>query len=349
MAITEIIRLDPSSFLEEQLLPAARVIKAGGLVAFPTETVYGLGADALNEGAVRRIYEVKGRPLDNPVIVHICSMEQLGLLSSHVPEKAYRLAERFWPGPLTIVVRKSPRVPYAVTAGLETLAVRMPAHPVALKLIELSSPIAAPSANPSGRPSPTRGEHVVKDLSSKVEVIIDAGETLYGVESTIVDLLSEPPLLLRPGAYPLEEIERVLGEKVVVPDFARGLVEASRALAPGMKHRHYAPKTPLILVEAREYSQLEAYASAVRREAERHERVVVLASKETARFYEGLRVIELGSRSDLFSVAKTLFDALRKVDELGVDAAIAEGFEERGLGLAIMNRLRRASSRRVVV
>ncbi|MCS7107426.1 MAG: L-threonylcarbamoyladenylate synthase [Acidilobaceae archaeon] len=343
------IKLDPSSFDESQLLPAAEAIKGGGLVAFPTETVYGLGADALNEAAVRKIYAVKGRPPDNPIIVHICETGQLELLSSYVPEKAYRLAERLWPGPLTLLVRKSPRVPYAVTAGQETLAVRMPAHPVALKLIELSAPIAAPSANISGRPSPTRGEHVVKDLSSRVEVIIDAGETLYGVESTIVDLLSEPPVLLRPGAYPVEELEKILGEKIYVPDFARGLAEASRALAPGMKHRHYAPRTPLILVEAREYSQLEAYARTVREEAEKHGRAAILASKETARFYGGLKVIELGSRGDMFSIARALFDALRRVDELGVDVAVAEGFEERGLGLAVMNRLRRAASRRIVI
>ncbi|MCX8195831.1 MAG: L-threonylcarbamoyladenylate synthase [Acidilobaceae archaeon] len=341
------IKLDPSSFAESQLLPAAEVIRRGGLVAFPTETVYGLGADALNEAAVRRIYAVKGRPPDNPIIVHVHEIGQLELLSSYVPEKAYRLAERLWPGPLTLLVRKSPRVPYAVTAGLETVAVRMPAHPVALKLIELSAPIAAPSANISGRPSPTRGEHVVKDLSSKIEVIIDGGETLYGVESTIIDLLSEPPVLLRPGAYPVEELERILGEKIRVPEFARGLAEAAKALAPGMKHRHYAPSTPLILVESKDYSDLEAYARAVRRVAEGYGKVAVLATKETARFYEGLKVIELGSRKDPFSVARALFDALRRVDELGVDAAVAEGFEERGLGLAIMNRLRRASSRRV--
>jgi L-threonylcarbamoyladenylate synthase len=229
----------------------------------------------------------------------------------------------------------------------------MPAHPVALRLISRAGvPIAAPSANLSGRPSPTRGEHVVEDLYSKVEMIIDGGETLYGVESTIVNLLVKPPVLLRPGAYPVEEIEKVLGVKVHVPGFARGLSEAERALAPGMRYRHYAPETPLLLVETDQYDA-EGLARLTRKVVELARefgegRVCVLASKETLASYSGLgvEVLNLGSRSNLYEVAHNLFSALRRVDELGCRVAIAEGFPEQGLGLTIMNRLRKASSRR---
>jgi L-threonylcarbamoyladenylate synthase len=348
---TRVFKVDPVRPDVDVIRYAASVIREGGLVAFPTETVYGLGANAFDARAVERIYVVKGRPPDNPIIVHICDVRQLELVASRVPEDAYRLVERLWPGPLTLLLPKGPRIPYVVTAGLETVAVRMPAHPVALELIrEAGVPIAAPSANLSGKPSPTRGEHVVEDLYSKVEVIIDAGETLYGVESTIINLLSDPPMLLRPGAYPVEEIERILGKNIVVPGFARGLGEAERALAPGMKHRHYAPDTPLILVESNGYDEPERVVEAAKRIILDHKmrglKVAVVAYTETYKYYEGLadRILVMGSRSNPYEIARNLFATLRAVDKLGVDVAVIEGVEERGLGLAIMNRLRKAST-----
>ncbi|MDM7275492.1 MAG: L-threonylcarbamoyladenylate synthase [Thermoprotei archaeon] len=352
---TRVFKVDPVRPERDIVEYAAGVIRAGGLVAFPTETVYGLGADALNASAVARIYEVKGRPLDNPVIVHISDFNQLDIVASRVPEEAYRLAEKLWPGPLTLLLPRNIKVPRKVTAGLETVAVRMPAHPVALELIRASkNPIAAPSANISGKPSPTRGDHVVRDLYSKVEVILDGGETLYGVESTIINILTDPPKLLRPGAYPVEVIEEILGRRIEVPDFARGLGEAPQALAPGMKHRHYAPNTELILVESIR-GDFDAVRGAVTGEAEKLAgkglKVAIISFKEHSSFYKGVKaqILELGSRENMFEIARNLFHTLRVLDTLNVDAAIVECVEERGLGLAIMNRLRKASSKRIVL
>jgi L-threonylcarbamoyladenylate synthase len=345
---TKILRVDAVNPDVDVLAEAAGFIRGGGLVVFPTETVYGLGADALNRAAVAKIFEAKGRPLDNPLIIHIAETGQLEYLTPHAGEEVFRLAEKFWPGPLTLVLRRSDKVPSEVCAGLDTVAVRMPAHPVALKLIELSgTPIAAPSANPSGKPSPTSGEHVIRDMTGKVDVIIDAGETLYGVESTIIDLTRAPPVLLRPGALQVEEIEAVTGGRVFVPDFARGKAEASEAIAPGMKYRHYAPSKPLQVIESENYADLEKYAQGVLKHVgqlrSQGVRVVLLASTETLRYYSGVETLELGSRKNLFEVARNLYKLLRQIDELDVDMAVTEGFEEKGLGLTIMNRLRKAS------
>jgi len=350
---TRILRIDPSNPRIDYLIEAARVIKYGGLVIFPTETVYGLGADAMNSLAVRKIFEAKGRPLDNPLIVHISDINQLNILSDNVKEEVYQLAEKFWPGPLTVVLYRSERVPYEVCAGLETVAVRMPAHPVALKLIELSgTPIAAPSANPAGKPSPTSGEHVKRDMMGRVDVIIDSGETLYGVESTIIDITRDPPLLLRPGALPIEEIEKTIKKKIVIPEFARGLIEASEAIAPGMKYRHYAPSKPLQVIESSDYSNLERYSLGVFKHVKRLMdnglKVVLLASSETTQYYHEVEILSLGSRKNLFEVARNLYKALRKIDELDIDIAVSEGFEEKGLGLTIMNRLRKASGYNII-
>jgi len=350
---TRILEIDPSNLRIDYLIEAARVIKYGGLVIFPTETVYGLGADAMSSLAVRKIFEAKGRPLDNPLIVHISDINQLNILSDNVKEEVYQLAEKFWPGPLTVILYRSERVPYEVCAGLETVAVRMPAHPVALKLIELSeTPIAAPSANPAGKPSPTSGEHVRRDMMGKVDVIIDSGETLYGVESTIIDVTRDLPVLLRPGALPIEEIEKTIKKKIIIPDFARGLIEASEAIAPGMKYRHYAPSKPLQVIESSDYGNLEKYSLEVFRYVKRlidsGFKVALLASSETTQYYREVEILSLGSRKNLFEVARNLYKALRKIDELDIDIAVSEGFEERGLGLTIMNRLRKASGYNII-
>lgn len=357
MAITKIWRVDPSNPEPQVIAEAAALLREGGLVAFPTETVYGLGADSFNKSAVRRIYQVKGRPPDNPLIIHISSIEQIASVSNRAPEIVERLAEAFWPGPLTIVIPKADAVPEEVTAGLPKVAVRMPAHKVALALInDLGSPIAAPSANVSGRPSPTSPTHVIRDLYGKIEGILDAGETLYGVESTIIDLTTDPPTLLRPGALPVENVEKVLGKRVVIPPFARGLGEAERALAPGTRYRHYAPQATLIVVESDDYSDLEKIAEKVIEVAAKHiakgVRVGILCTEETIDLYSPLRgrvsLKCLGSRRDPFTIARNLFRVLREVDDEGLQLVIAEGVEERGLGLTIMNRLRKASGFNVV-
>ncbi len=350
MIKTRLIKIDPVYPDETTLVEAAKIIRRGGLVAFPTETVYGLGADAYNREAVKRIFKAKNRPMDNPLIVHICRLEWLEMVARKAPNEAYMVAERLWPGPVTLVLWKSETIPGEVTAGLPKIAVRFPSHPVAAGLIERSVvPIAAPSANLAGRPSPTTAQHVIQDLYGRIELILDGGETLFGVESTIIDLTTEPPKLLRPGPIPTEDIERVLGIRISIPDYARGLSEAKIAESPGTKYRHYAPETPLKLVEARDYHDLNYYSAKVLEIAEEHRskgfRVIILASQETGRRYaeKGLRVIELGSRKNLYEVAKNLFNSLRIIDELRTDLAIVEGFEEKGLGLTIMNRLRKAS------
>lgn len=350
---TVVLKTDPIRPDRDVIRRAAEILRAHGLVAFPTETVYGLGAVALFEDAVERIFIAKGRPRDNPLIIHISSVDMLEQIARDIPESAWRLINVFWPGPLTLVLPKRPDFPDKATGGLDKVAVRMPAHPVALELIkETGYPIAAPSANISGRPSPTRAEHVIRDLYGRIEAIIDAGETLYGIESTIVDLTARPPILLRPGAFPVEDIEKVLGEGIRVPPFARGLSEAPIALAPGTKYRHYAPEAKLILIEpdGGQQSISASIKEAVSILRKRYRKVCVIASRETYAQLEGevdalFNVV--GSRGDLYEIAKNIFGALRWLDEMGCEAAICEGFEERGLGLAVMNRLRKASTLRL--
>jgi L-threonylcarbamoyladenylate synthase len=347
MPETRVLRVNPTEPERKVIAEAAAVIRSGGLVAFPTETVYGLGADALNEAAVRRIFEVKGRPPDNPIIVHVADRDSVYLLASEVPRAAEELISRFWPGPLTLVLKKTELVPAVTCGGLETVAVRMPAHQVALELIrEAGVPIAAPSANVSGSPSPTSAEHVLRDLGGKIEMVLDGGPAEIGVESTVIDMTVDPPELLRPGGLPLEEIEGVIGH-VRVPEPARGLAAfTGKPRSPGMKYRHYAPRCRLILVEGDPASVRRKVAELVTVLRAQKKRVGVLALDGAD--YPGAEVVDLGPRSDLRRVAKSLFTAIRDLDERGVDVIVAEGVEERGLGLAIMNRLRKASGGEVV-
>ncbi|MEM0000889.1 MAG: L-threonylcarbamoyladenylate synthase [Desulfurococcaceae archaeon] len=348
--MTVVFKLDPQQPDSLILAKAAEILRRGGIVAFPTETVYGLGAVVFNEEAVKKIFWAKLRPPDNPLIIHVCDVNMLNEVAVDIPDKARRLMEAFWPGPLTLILPRHPRVPKIVTSGLDTVAVRMPAHPVALGLIrETRAPIAAPSANLAGKPSPTSAEHVIRDLYNRIDAIIDAGETVHGVESTIIDILAEPPVLLRPGAYAVEDIEKVLGEKIAVPEFARGYREADIALAPGMKYRHYAPDTPLILVEPLSGS-IESLKKTILTSALKYVKeglkVCIVATRETASTYTSLPnsiILELGSRFNVFEIAKNLFKTLRSLDDLDCDVAVVEGVEERGLGLAVMNRLRKAS------
>ncbi|OYT40740.1 MAG: threonylcarbamoyl-AMP synthase [Desulfurococcales archaeon ex4484_58] len=356
IVLTKIYRVDPDNIDLSVIEEAATILRKGGLVVFPTETVYGLGALITNRPAIKRIFEVKGRPMDNPLIVHVSDKERFLELVRDPPPKILELIDRFWPGPLTIVWWKKPIVPDEVTAGLPKVAVRAPAHPVALKLIEVAGEaIAAPSANRSGKPSPTKPEHVIEDLYGLVDLIIDSGETLHGIESTIIDFTVKPPKLLRPGALPIEVVEEILGEKIIVTDTARGIVESEKPEAPGMKYRHYAPETELLVVETDDYIGklnllVEKIRSIVVERKSRGLKIAILCSSETCNKYRDLDVIviELGSREKIYTVTRRLFETLRRLDHIGVDLAIAEGFEEKGLGLTIMNRLRKAASQKII-
>ncbi|MBO8129406.1 MAG: threonylcarbamoyl-AMP synthase [Peptococcaceae bacterium] len=320
---------------------AGFIIRQGGLVAFPTETVYGLGADALNAAAVERIFTAKGRPADNPLIVHVRSIEQVYSLVAALPDRALKLARAFWPGPLTMVLPRSREVPDAVTAGLDTVAVRMPAHRVALALINAAgTPIAAPSANASGRPSPTTAEHVRQDLDGRIEAVIDAGPAPVGVESTVLDLTTAVPVILRPGGVTRRRLMELIGNVAVHPEKTEGPPRS-----PGMKYRHYAPGAPVILVEG-------ASAALVRNKmrelaagfAGRGMKVVILASSESAGYFRDYRCVTYGRHAEPATVAAGLYDALRRCDELAPDVIVAEGVEPGGMGTAVADRLRRAAS-----
>lgn len=345
---TRIIKVDPIEPNLEKVAEAAEVIRSGGLVAFPTETVYGLGADAFSAQAVSRIFEVKGRPLDNPVIVHISSKGQLALVAHEVPPKAEELIDNFWPGPLTMVLKRSSSLPEVTVAGLDTVAVRMPDHKVARALIsEARTPIAAPSANLSGLPSPTRAEHVIRDLYGKVDAIIDGGNTPIGVESTVLDMTSSPPIILRPGKVTPDDLRRFLGEVEVHPGVLDELkFEEIVAKSPGMKHRHYAPRAQLILVEG----DLKRVRVAVQEVADKliaeGKRVGILSTDGHS--YRAHCVVDLGPRSKVEVIASNLFSSLRDADQQGVDVIVSEGFEPKGLCLAITNRLRKASGGNVI-
>ena len=347
---TIILKVDRERPETAKIRSAARTIKRGGLVAFPTETVYGLGADALNAEAVRRIYAAKKRPLDNPIIVHVAAERDVLQLAKKVPHEAEKLMDLFWPGPLTLVLKALGTVPDATTGGLDTVAVRMPSHKVALALIRESGvPIAAPSANLSGRPSPTTAEHVRQDLEGRIEMILDGGPADIGVESTVLDVTVDPPIVLRPGGTPYEELLKALGSVELHPSIlAKKQTRLVKVPSPGMKHRHYAPKAELVLVEG----TLEATAKKVQQTADSQKRagrkVGVLATDETASTYNVDVVRSLGRREDSASAAKSLFGLLREFDEQKVDVIVAEGVPLEGLGLAVMNRLRKASGYRIV-
>jgi L-threonylcarbamoyladenylate synthase len=319
-------------------------------VAFPTETVYGLGADALNSEAVLALFAAKKRPLDNPPIVHVADLKEVGRLVLEVPPKAKVLMEKFWPGPLTLIFKRSSLVPKVTVAGLDTVAIRMPKHKVALELIRQSRcPIAAPSANLAGKPSPTTSQHVYEDLNGRIDALLDGGATDIGVESTVVDLSVDPPMLLRPGGTPYEALKKVLGDLKLHP-----FVEAEQELSlqqirsPGMKHKHYAPKAEVILVEGKVSAVTTKIIALTESYRLDHKKVGVLATDETQSAYTADVVKSLGSHSNLATVAQNLFRLLREVDAENVDVIIAEGVSSEGLGLAVMNRLRKASAYHII-
>uniref|UniRef100_UPI004072B01F Threonylcarbamoyl-AMP synthase n=1 Tax=Thermotoga maritima (strain ATCC 43589 / DSM 3109 / JCM 10099 / NBRC 100826 / MSB8) TaxID=243274 RepID=UPI004072B01F len=333
MASTRVLKVDPLFPDEKVLKEAAELLRNGEVIIFPTETVYGIGADAYNEEACKKIFKLKERPADNPLIVHIHSFKQLEEIAEGY-EPHLDFLKKFWPGPLTVIFRKkSEKIPPVVTADLPTVAVRMPAHPVALKLIELfGHPIAAPSANISGRPSATNVKHVIEDFMGKVKLIIDAGDTPFGLESTIVDLTKEKPVLLRPGPVEVERLKELFPE-LVVPDFVRKGNFKGRPLAPGMKYRHYAPLKPLILVE--DLTKMEEVLK-------KYPDHVVICVEERKELYDDRIVV--GSLKNPYSIAQNIFSALREAEKMGKEYIIVEGFEERGILFAVMNRLRKAAT-----
>jgi L-threonylcarbamoyladenylate synthase len=323
-----------------EIRKASLIIISGGTVAFPTETVYGLGANALDSKAVAKIFHAKGRPADNPLIVHISSREMLNMVAKDIPALAIKLMDAFWPGALTIILKRNDVVPDITTGGLDTVAVRMPDNEIALSLISGAGvPIAAPSANISGRPSPTKVEHVIKDMDGRIDAVIMGGETRLGVESTVIDLTVSPPALLRPGGLGLEDIIGTIGEINIIEESVR---------SPGMRYTHYSPKAKLILVEGERESVLLAVKRIISESRKQGLKAGVLVSRESALDIECDAKYILGSVNDLKEVASRLFSGLRFLDEAGVDIGIAEGvFPEKREGRAIMNRLRKAAKERL--
>ena len=341
-------KIDKNQNNTDIIREAGRILKEGGLVAFPTETVYGLGADALNEDAAKKIYAAKGRPSDNPLIIHITNMKALEKIVSEVPEKAVKVAEKYWPGPLTMIFNKSDIVPYGTTGGLDTVAVRMPVDEIAREVIDAGGGyIAAPSANTSGRPSPTTAQHVAEDLTGRVDMIVDGGAVEIGVESTILDMTVEPPMILRPGAITKEMFEEVIGEVTIDRTLIR---PDSRQVpkAPGMKYRHYAPKADLTVVEGSTKAVQEKICALVEEKIRAGEKVGVIATEESIKAYPEGIVKCIGTRADEESIARHLFAVLREFDDCGVTYIYSEAFDTPQMGQAIMNRLMKAAGQKKI-
>lgn len=353
---TKVIRVDAKELQDNIQADSARaalqeagaIIRQGGLVAFPTETVYGLGGDALNPDSSMKIYSAKGRPSDNPLIVHIAQIEDLEKITRKIPESAYKLADAFWPGPLTMILQKSDVVPLQTTGGLETVAVRMPSHPVALAFIrEAGGFVAAPSANISGRPSPTKAKYVVQDMDGRIDMIIDGDGVDIGLESTIVDLTGAKPMILRPGFITEEMLDRVLGQVETDPTILEA--DSKQApKAPGMKYRHYAPKGELVLVEG----DPEAVVTYINEQTKMHktlgEKTGVIGTSEMTGRYEADSVKIAGSREDETAIARQLYTFLREFDDEEVAYMYAESFAGTGMRQAIMNRLLKAAGHKVI-
>jgi L-threonylcarbamoyladenylate synthase len=350
MKKTVVLKVNSHEPEKERIRIAADIIKKGGLVAFPTETVYGLGADALNPRAVLTLFEAKKRPLDNPPIVHVGSLKDIYRLVKTVPPRAEGLMKKLWPGPLTLIFKRSDAVPDVTVACLDTIAIRMPKHNVALALIrESGCPIAAPSANLAGKPSPTTAVHVLDDLDGRIDAVLDAGSTSIGVESTVLDMTVEPPQILRPGGTPYEVLKEILGKVELHPvAVAEKELPVEKARSPGVKHKHYAPNADVIVVEGEVWAIMDKVKELAEFHTRKGSKVGILATDETAGHYKADLVKSLGSRSDLAAIAKNLFRLLREFDSEGVNVIIAEGVPAEGLGLAVVNRLRKASGYNIV-
>ena len=327
-----------------QIQEAAEVIRKGGLVLFPTETVYGIGADGLNEEAVRKIFKAKGRAQDNPLILHIDNMDMLNLIAKDISELEYKLMDAFWPGPFTIVLNKKECVPNAVTGGLDTVAVRMPKNIIANKLISYSkTPIAAPSANISGRPSGTCIEDIYDELKDSMDYIIDGGKCEVGIESTVVKVDSGKVRILRPGRITKEDIEQVVSSVILDEHIMGTMKEGEKVLSPGMKYKHYAPTASCIIISSQSDNMLTKKILELSRD---YSNVIVICSDELKSILPEKTCLSYGRRNDLTSIASNIFSLLRRADNMKPDLIIVEGMEDKGIGLAIMNRLIRACSHR---
>lgn len=348
---TILVKIEGRDSDRESIRAAGRIIREGGLVAFPTETVYGLGGDALNSGSSRKIYAAKGRPSDNPLIVHICRWEDIYKIADPVPEEARKLAESFWPGPLTMILKKTDAVPEETTGGLDTVAIRFPSDRTAQALIDVAGGfVAAPSANLSGRPSPTLAQYVWEDMDGRIEMILDGGEACIGLESTIVDLTGEQPMVLRPGYITGEMLEEVLGR--VETD--KTILEAGcmlRPRAPGMRYRHYAPKGALTIIEGAPRAVMDAICERSRRAVENGEKVGIIATDETVERYRtdsrADSIKSVGARADEEAVGRSLYRILREYDDEEITVIYSESFSDSGFGQAIMNRLLKAAGHHV--
>ncbi len=339
---TKILKIDLNAPSNLIIKYAASIIQKGGLVAFPTETVYGLGANALNAKAVAKIFKVKRRPMDNPLIVHIAKFEELDKLAKIIPQKAKLLVRKFWPGPLTLVLFKKKNVPNEVTAGSQTIAIRMPANRFALELIRNAGvPIAAPSANLAGKPSSTTATHVMEDFNGKIDLIIDGGQTDIGVESTVLDLTENSPVILRPGAVTKEMLEKIIGKVRTLKKIKTGNIKS-----PGLKYKHYAPRAKMILVTGDMNEIIKKTKKLTIYFKKRNKKIGIMASDETKKSYGTKNtILSVGSRKNLKTVARNLFFVLREFDRLDVEVILAESFPETKIGCAIQNRLKRAASR----
>lgn len=340
---TKIRKVDKNNIEKSIIQEAGEILKQGGLVAFPTETVYGLGANALDEEAAKKTYAAKGRPSDNPLIVHIADREDLKKIAVHIPPETEALMQHFWPGPLTMIFEKSAAVPYGTTGGLNTVAVRMPSDPVAMQLIKAAGGfVSAPSANTSGRPSPTTAAHVEEDLNGKIDMILDGGSVDIGLESTILDMTVTPPMILRPGAITADMFEEIIGT-VSVDETLLGSESSQPPKAPGMKYRHYAPKARLMIVEGDLREEILAIRQLAYEGYRKGKSVGIIATNETNQFYRYGLVKNIGTRENEKTIAKNLYRILREFDEENVDAIYSESFAMQGIGKAIMNRLEKAA------
>lgn len=344
---TKVVKVDPDNIDYDIIKEAARIINSGGIVVFPTETVYGIGADALNDDAVDKIFKAKGRPQDNPLIVHIAEFDELYDLISEVTDKAKILAEKYWPGPMTMILNKKDILSDKITAGLKTAAIRLPVNQIALAIIkESKKPIAAPSANTSGKPSPTEVSHVIEDLMGKVDMIIDGGSTYIGLESTVVDMTTDIPMILRPGGITLEDIVKVLGKCEYDPAIIKS-DEKIIPKSPGQKYRHYHPDADVILYKG----SIQNIVKKINEDYEQFElegkNVGIMSTVQTENNYMDKKTICVGDRTNLLTIASNLFKDLRKFDELGIDIILTEAVDEQGLGKAIMNRLGKAAGKTI--
>lgn len=340
---TKIRKIDKNQIDDTIIQEAGAVLRSGGLVAFPTETVYGLGADALKEEAALKTYTAKGRPSDNPLIVHIADYEELRKIAVNIPGETDILASHFWPGPLTMIFDKGEIVPYGTTGGLDTVAVRMPEDPVARELIRAAGGfVSAPSANTSGRPSPTTARHVEEDLGGKIDMILDGGAVEIGLESTILDMTVSPPMILRPGAVTAEMLEKVIGE-VSIDETLLGDESEKAPKAPGMKYRHYAPKAKLIIAEGDLREEIFAIRQLAYEAYREGRRIGIIATEETLPFYKYGVVKNIGTRENEKTIARNLYRVLREFDDEDVETIYSESFAVQGMGKAIMNRLEKAA------